>query len=107
MQENSMKVSLPLSEAFNMSLVNMRMRFTKTVITAASITLGITFMTFLWMTASFFRVYAQYSGVSVSIESYQYWLVSISLFVCAVSITNSMLIAVHERYKEIGTIMDH
>ncbi|MCS7104481.1 MAG: FtsX-like permease family protein [Thermofilaceae archaeon] len=32
-----------------------------------------------------------------------YWLLFISLLVCGVGITNSMLIAVAERYKEIGT----
>ena len=80
----------------------MKMRFTKTVITATSITLGISFTAFLTMTSIIFRVYTQNSGIDMPIESYQYWLVSIALLVCVVSITNSMLIAVYERYKEIG-----
>jgi putative ABC transport system permease protein len=96
------KISFPIIDAILMSLGNMRMRFTKTLITIASVTLGIAFVVFLTMTTIIFRVYAQHSGVSVPIEAYQYWLVSISLFVCVVSITNSMLIAVFERCNEIG-----
>lgn len=91
-------------DAFRMSLGNMRMRFTKTLITIASVTLGTSFVVFLTMTTIIFRVYAQHSDFSVPIEAYQYWLVSISLFVCVVTITNSMLIAVLERCKEIGVM---
>jgi ABC-type lipoprotein release transport system permease subunit len=80
------------------------MRSTKTVITTASVALGIAFLSFLTMTTIIFREYARYTGVNVSVEAYQYWLVSISLLVCVVSITNSMLIAVYERYNEIGTM---
>jgi hypothetical protein len=98
------KVKLPFIEAILVSLGNMRMRFTKTVITTISITLGISFIAFLMMTSIIFRVYTQTSGVNLPIESYQYWLVSIALLVCIVSITNSMLIAVYERYREIGTM---
>ncbi len=75
---------------------------TKTLITMASEALGIAFVAFLTMTTSIFRVYAQQSEVGVPLEAYQYWLVSISLFVCVVTITNSMLIAVFERCNEIG-----
>ncbi len=98
------KTSFPITDAFRMSLGNMRMRFTKTLITIASVTLGISFVVFLTMTTTIFRVYAQHSSVSVPIEAYQYWLVSISLFVCIVTIINSMLIAVLERCKEIGVM---
>jgi ABC-type antimicrobial peptide transport system permease subunit len=98
------KISFPIIDAVRMSLGNMRMRFTKTLITIASVTLGAAFVVFLTMTTIIFRVYAQHSGVSVPIEAYQYWLLSISLFVCVVSITNSMLIAVLERCREIGVM---
>jgi ABC-type lipoprotein release transport system permease subunit len=36
------------------------------------------------------------------VEAYQFWLVGISLVVCFGGITNSMLMAVNERVKEIG-----
>ena len=98
------KIKLPIAEAFRLSLENIRIRFSRSILTAAAIVLGIAFMTFLVMTTIIFRIYAEYTGVSAPIASYQYWLVFISLLVCVVSITNSMLTAVYERYQEIGTM---
>jgi ABC-type antimicrobial peptide transport system permease subunit len=46
----------------------------------------------------------QATQVSENIGSSQYWLVIISLSVTVISITNSMLIAVNERNREIGTM---
>jgi len=37
-------------------------------------------------------------------EAYHLWLVVISLFVCGIGLVNSTLIAVLERYREIGTM---
>lgn len=98
------KIKLPIAEAFRLSLDNIKIRFSRTILTAASIVLGIAFLTFLVMTTTIFRIYAEYSGISAPIAAYQYWLVFVSLLVCVVSITNSMLTAVYERYKEIGTM---
>ncbi|NIU27870.1 FtsX-like permease family protein [candidate division KSB1 bacterium] len=98
------KIKLPIAEAFRLGLDNIRIRFSRSILTAAAIVLGIAFMTFLVMTTTIFRVYTEYAGVSAPIVGYQYWLVFISLLVCVVSITNSMLTAVYERYHEIGTM---
>ena len=98
------KINLPLIEAFRLSLGNMRMRYTKTLLTAVSISLGIAFLSFLTTTTIILQVYARHSSIDVPVEAYQYWLVFISLLICVVAITNSMLIAVYERYKEIGTM---
>jgi ABC-type antimicrobial peptide transport system permease subunit len=92
------EVRLPLSEAVYISLQNVRRRFARVAITTASVTLGIAFFVSLMMMASF---QAQVGGAGV--QPYMYWLLFISLLVCGVGITNSMLIAVAERYKEIGT----
>jgi len=92
------EVRLPLSEAIYISLQNVRRRFARVAITTASVTLGIAFFVSLMMMASF---QAQVGGAGV--QPYMYWLLFISLLVCGVGITNSMLIAVAERYKEIGT----
>jgi len=93
------EIKFPFSEAFRFSLENIKKRFTRAAITAASVVLGIAFMNSLMMMAA---INQQVSGMG-GIELYQYWLLFISLLVCAVGITNSMLIAVTERYKEIGT----
>jgi len=93
------EVKLPISEAFRISLENVRRRFTRVAITTASVTLGIAFFVSLMMMASFQAA----AGGGAGIQPYMYWLLFISLLVCGVGITNSMLIAVAERYKEIGT----
>lgn len=92
------EIRLPVSEAFYISIQNVRRRFTRVAITTASVTLGIAFFVSLMMMASF---QAQTGGTGI--QPYMYWLLFISLLVCGVGITNSMLIAVAERYKEIGT----
>ncbi|MEM0023266.1 MAG: FtsX-like permease family protein [Thermofilaceae archaeon] len=92
------EIRLPVSEAFRISLENVRRRFTRVAITTASVTLGIAFFVSLMMMASF-----QALAGGAGIQPYMYWLLFISLLVCGVGITNSMLIAVAERYKEIGT----
>ncbi|MCD6562591.1 MAG: ABC transporter permease [Thermoproteales archaeon] len=93
------EVSFPLGEAFRISIENIKKRFARAAITSASVMLGIAFLVSLLLMASFQTVSGQTSGT----EPYMYWLLFISLLVCGVGITNSMLIAVAERYKEIGT----
>jgi len=91
------EVKFPLSEAFRISVENIRKRLVRALITAASVTLGIAFLISLLLMTSF------QAGASEGIRPYMYWVLFISLLVCGVGITNSMLIAVGERYKEIGT----
>ena len=98
------KVTFSFSEALHLSLQNIRKRRVRSVITAASITLGISFMVVLLMMNALFSAYATSTGGSIPIEGHQYWLVLVSFSVCIISIANSMLIAVHERYNEIGTM---
>ena len=95
------KVELPLKEVFDLSFKNIRRRSARAAITIVTIVLGVSFLTFLTMTSIVFR---QYAEAGVSVEAYQYWLAFISLLLCVVSITNSMTIAIYERYKEIGII---
>ena len=92
------EIRFPLSEAFYISVQNVKRRFARVAITTASVTLGIAFFVSLMLMASF-----QAQAGSSGVQPYMYWLLFISLLVCGVGITNSMLIAVAERYKEIGT----
>jgi len=92
------EVSFPLSEAKKISIENIKKRFTRALITALSVTLGIAFMVTLLLMAAI-----QEQQGKEGAAAYLYWLLFISLMVCGVGITNSMLIAVAERYKEIGT----
>ncbi len=87
------EIIFPMGEAFRFSLESIRKRFTRAIITALSIVLGIAFLVVLRIMALF-----------IPIEAYQYWMTIIALLVCGVGIVNSMLMSVTERYKEIGTM---
>jgi putative ABC transport system permease protein len=92
-------IKFPIGEAFRYSMESIRKRFTRAIITAFSVLLGIAFMvTILTMGTILTSANQQTPG------PYQLWMVAIALLVCGVGIINSMLMSVTERYKEIGTI---
>lgn len=93
------EIIFPINEAFRFSLESIRKRFTRALITALSIVLGISFMVVLLTMAAILRVVG-----GGGVEAYQYWMAIIAILVCGVGIINSMLMSVTERYKEIGTM---
>lgn len=96
------RIELPFTEAFRISLEQIRKRFARSMIVIASIALGIAFMSYLQMTNIVLSAYMRQEGATI--EAYQSWLVVVSLFVCGVGLVNSTLIAIYERYREIGTM---
>ncbi|MEM3069853.1 MAG: FtsX-like permease family protein [Candidatus Bathyarchaeia archaeon] len=68
----------------------------------ASIALSISFFVTLTSLDAFQQAFGL-PGV-LSTKSYQYWMMLVALTVSVVCITNTMLIAVYERYREIGTM---
>ncbi|MCM8766498.1 MAG: FtsX-like permease family protein [Candidatus Omnitrophica bacterium] len=107
------QLSLPLKNALQMSLRNFKIRFGRAIIVTMSILLGIAFFMSI-MASNVFTMALIEKGPenirSVLIENLpeikvrQTWLVSLSLLVCTVGIINSMLMAVTERSREIGTM---
>lgn len=94
------RVELPLSEAFRVSLEQIRRRMKRSGIVVLSITLGIALMAHFLVANLIFEAYGNSLGLTM--EAYQFWLIVVSFLVCVVGLTNASLIAVYERYREIG-----
>lgn len=88
----------PLWVAWNQALASIRVRFFRQLVTSIGIALGIAFF------ASVQTIRAAATGASAADESRMRWLLGTSLVMCLVGVTNSMLMSVAERYREIGTI---
>jgi len=109
------QVVLPLSKAIEISFKSLRIRFWRSLITTSGIVLGIAFLMSIFTTNLVhtgllekgtleIKLRLQSEGEDVESGAKQIWLVSLSLLVCVVGITNAMLMSVTERYKEIGTM---
>lgn len=96
------RVELPFHIALQISWRSIQVRFGRAMITAAGTCLGIAFLVSVW-TAIAISAGAE-EDMPESVQMRNTWLVIMSLLVCAVGISNSMFMAVTERYKEIGTM---
>jgi ABC-type lipoprotein release transport system permease subunit len=97
-------VSFGLGDALRLGYDSIKKRRDRALINISSIALGIAFLSTLLLTDSFYRAFVAAGEAYLSIESYNYWLMFVALIVSVVGITNAVLIAVYERYREIGTL---
>jgi len=126
------QMQLPFSKAVEISLKSVRIRFARSLITAAGIFLGIAFYSSVQTSAVFSDIQADIirvkreqlaAGAKLTPDEIRMisaadankaeennaktrlqWLSIMGLIVCTVGITNAMLMSVTERYKEIGTM---
>jgi len=106
------QIELPFSEAVRISFQSLKIRFWRSMITTAGILLGIAFFVATLSGNQISSVMSKSEVLRTVIDSpqtegvsaQQIWLVVMSLIVCVVGIANSMLMAVTERFREIGTM---
>lgn len=103
-KEATGRVHFTLMDAVRLGRGYIRRRLDRSLINIASIALGLSFYTTMVISDLLYSTSARLGGGQVAVESYQYWLVAVALVVSIVGITNAMLIAVYERYREIGTM---
>jgi len=90
-------VDPPFWVAWNQAKASIRVRFLRQMITSAGIALGIAFFCSM-------QTLRLASAGAVQNDAQLRWLVGTSLVMCLVGVTNSMLMSVTERFREIGTI---
>ena len=106
------QVQLPLSKAVEIALKSMRVRMGRSILTLITIVMAMAFLTEVWLsnrlgpvirTELLAREHLKAHGPPVD-GSRLVWLISLSLLVCLVGISNAMLMSVMERFREIGTM---
>jgi hypothetical protein len=116
------QVKLPFIKSLEISLKSIKVRFFRSLITTLSLVLAVSFLSFIGVSNDVangmldtgdpeMRRQLINSGydlepgdVSVGSSAKQRWLVILSLLVCVVGIVNAQLMAVTERFREIGTM---
>lgn len=115
-------VVLPFMKSVDIAVKSIRVRFFRSMITTISLVLAVSFLSFTHVGADLangllstrdpaLRQALIRSGydlrpedVSVGNSPKQQWIIVLSLLVCVVGIVNAQLMAVTERFREIGTM---
>jgi ABC-type antimicrobial peptide transport system permease subunit len=116
------QVVLPFVKSLEISFKSIRVRFFRSMITTMSLMLAVSFLSFINVSNDVangmlaaddpdFRTALTQAGYDIGPEQItvgsspkQRWILILSLLVCVVGIVNAQLMAVTERFREIGTM---
>jgi len=116
------QVVLPLKKSVEIAFKSIRVRFIRSLITTMSLVLAVSFLSFVNVSNDVangllstqdltYRQALIRSGYDIGPEEMhvgsspkQQWILVLSLLVCTVGIVNAQLMAVTERFREIGTM---
>jgi ABC-type antimicrobial peptide transport system permease subunit len=98
------RVTFTYGDAVRLGIDYIKRRLDRVAINIASIALADSLLISFLFSEILIQTYSRLEETNLSIDNNQYWLVIIALLVSLVGITNTMLIAVFERYREIGTM---
>ena len=94
----SRQQKLPMRVVLEIAKNGLKIRFWRSMVTAAGIFLGIAFFSFVLTNQ------VAVTHMTSDERARQLWLIVMSLLVSTVGIANSMLMSVTERFREIGTM---
>lgn len=109
------QVVLPFDKSFEISLKSLKSRFLRNMVTVTSLILAVSFLAYVLIGGDISNgLYNSGDpGLIKTLENTGYepggsakerWIVILSLLVCTVGIINAQLMAVTERFREIGTM---
>lgn len=114
-------IHFPFSQTVKIAVLSLRIRWQRSLLVAISLVLAISFFTYILEMVGFCRFLAsgaiELPGKDAllykicpskttsigGVSSRDLWLVAMSLLICLAGITNAQLMAVTERFREIGT----
>jgi putative ABC transport system permease protein len=97
-----MKVSM--KDLLYLTIQNMRKRKGRILLSIFNVFLGVALVSSMMIISSSYISKSNASLFVVNLNEYQLWVSTISVVVCIITIFNSMLISVAERYREIGVM---
>lgn len=106
-------IHFPLTQAVKIAILSLKVRWQRSLLIAISLVLAISFLAYvvetMWICSavdlnrSFVALKRYCPSKNIGISSRQLWLITMSFLICLAGITNAQLMAVTERFREIGT----